>query len=123
MTIQLCVISIIYFVFNTPWIVVILCFEFGLPFESVIGGMIYGKYVIYFIIFSFPLVTFLSLSELRVKFLEKIHYERRKRRVGFITTNTLRTKTDEMAERVIRQWALWAERHFRSIYLIIHKYI
>ena len=81
----------------------ILCYEFGLPLESVIGGIIYGKYVIYFIIFSFPLVTLLSLSELRVKFLEKIHYQGHKRRVGFITTATLRTQAGEMVERSIRQ--------------------
>ena len=103
MTIQLCAISLIYFFFNSPWVIVILAFVFGLSLDVVSVGIIYGKYVLYYIIFSFPLVSLLSLSELRAKFLEKILFQRPRRRVGFIAASVNGTLPGETNERTHRQ--------------------
>ena len=99
MTIQLCAISIIYVVFNGPWVVVIFAYQCGLSPEVAIVGIIYGKFLLYFIIFSFPLVCCLSLSELRVKLLEKLLFLKAERRVGVTATGIARTQVPETADR------------------------
>ena len=71
MTIQLCVISIIYLFFGYPWVLSIFAYQCGLPPELAIVGIICGKFLYYYIIFLFPLVSLFSLSELRTKLTEK----------------------------------------------------
>ena len=103
MTVQLLAISIVYVVFNGPWVVVIFAYQCGLSPEVAIVGIIYGKYLLYFIIFSFPFVCCLSLSELRAKLLEKILCQGLQRRVGLMATATLGTRVGDSAERTNRQ--------------------
>ena len=93
MTLQLCVISIIYIVFNGPWVVVVFAYQCGLSVERAAVGIIYGNFLNYFIIFSFPLVSFLSLSDLRSKLPEKIMCQRSVRRVRPGTESILRAMT------------------------------
>ncbi len=94
MTIQLLTISSIYMVFNTPWIVVIFAYQCGLPLSIALYGIIYGKFILYNIIFFFPFVCLLSLPDLRIKIRENILYCRQRQIVPRTTNigNLARTK-------------------------------
>lgn len=67
MTIQLLSISIIYVVFNTPWVAIMLGYQYGLQMDIAYIGLIYAKFFLYNIIFLFPFVCCLSLPELKLK--------------------------------------------------------
>jgi len=88
MTIQLLTISSIYMVFNTPWIVVIFAYQCGLPLSIAIYGIIYGKFLIYNIIFFFPFMCLLSLPDLRIKIRENILHCGRQRGIVPLAINT-----------------------------------
>jgi hypothetical protein len=88
MTVQLLTISSIYMVFNTPWIVVIFAYQCGLPLSIAIYGIIYGKFLIYNIIFFFPFMCLLSLPDLRIKIRENILHCGRQRGIVPLAINT-----------------------------------
>ena len=93
MTIQLVAISIIYMVLNGPWVVLVFAYQCGLAPEVVSVGIVYASFLNYFIIFLFPLVTFLSLSELRSRLMKKIACRRTTARVRPGTQPTVPTRT------------------------------
>ena len=107
MTIQLVAISIIYVVLNGPWVVVTFAHQCGLSSEVVMIGVIYGNFLNYFIIFSFPLVTFLSLSELRTKLTKKIACQRINTRIHPGTQLTVPTAN------IAKYWSSFIE--FRKL--------
>jgi hypothetical protein len=67
MTIQLLAISLVYLVFASPWAIVLLAHEFGLPRTMGHTYLLYAAFFSYYTIFSFPFVCCISLSELRLK--------------------------------------------------------
>lgn len=84
MTIQLLLISIMYMLFNSPWIILLLAYRFGLSENLVLSNIIYTKFLLYNITFLFPFVCCLSLPELRIKVKEKIFFCQRQRQIGVI---------------------------------------
>jgi hypothetical protein len=71
MTIQLVSISVLYFVFNTPWIITLFVLQFGIP-ENVTRIYIFsGIYFRTYIIFLYPFVCFGSSTEVRNEFKKK----------------------------------------------------
>ena len=72
MTIQLLSISTIYMVFNAPWILTIFAYQYGLSEDIAIVILKYTGFLFYYVIFLFPFVCCLSLSELRSKFMRVI---------------------------------------------------
>lgn len=84
MTIQLLSISSIYMIFNSPWALILLAFQFGLSSYIEMSAVIYTKFLLYNIIFLFPFVCCLSLPELRIKVTQKLLFCRRQRQVGIM---------------------------------------
>lgn len=82
MIIQLLSISTVYIIFNVPWVMVIFAYQNGLPDDVAEFALTYAGFLYYFVIFLFPFVCCLSLSELRSKAEEKLLFWRPTRRVG-----------------------------------------
>ncbi|CAF2432234.1 unnamed protein product [Rotaria sp. Silwood2] len=91
---QLLSISAIYIIFNVPWVVVIFAYQYGLPEDIAKVALIYTGFLYYFVIFLFPFVCCLSLSELRSKVKEKLLFWRPARQVGPTTLAMIRPRTD-----------------------------
>ena len=77
MTVQLLIISVVYLTFASPWAVVLLAHEFGLPRNIGHSYLLYAAFFSYYTIFSFPFVCCISLSELRLKMKQHILWFRR----------------------------------------------
>ncbi|CAF1507908.1 unnamed protein product [Adineta ricciae] len=101
MVIQLVSISIIYLLFNIPWVGIILAYQFGLPASIAVYGMVYAKFLWYNITFFFPFVTCLSLPELREKIKQKLLFcQQEQRRVHVIQSTIIRRKVPQTIEQV-----------------------
>jgi hypothetical protein len=92
MIIQLLSISLVYIVFNLPWVLVIFAYQCGLSVEIAIVGIITAKFLYYNVIFCFPIVACLSLSELRRKFMQTFFCFKLDRQIGPMTTSTIRER-------------------------------
>jgi hypothetical protein len=77
MTIQLLSISALYLVFNTPWMIILFAFQYGLPPNMAAVWTSYGIYFRTYVIFLYPFVCFGSSKELRNKFKKKLFWYRR----------------------------------------------
>lgn len=97
MIIQLLSISTIYIVFNIPWVIIIFAYAYGLAESVAWAGIIYSKFLVYFIIFLFPFVTCFSLPELRAKFRQTILCRYGTRRRIDVTTNLASTDIQRRA--------------------------
>ena len=92
MTVQLLSISVIYMLFNIPWVVFILGLTYGAPLEIVWPALICSKFILYNIVFLFPFVCCLSLPELRKRAKQMILFRRRRRRIGPMLTTSSRLR-------------------------------
>ncbi|CAF3405794.1 unnamed protein product, partial [Rotaria socialis] len=90
---QLLSISAVYVIFNVPWVLVIFAYQYGLPTDIATVALMYTGFLYYFVIFLFPFVYCLSLSELRSKMAEKLLFRSGAQQVG-PTTPTVRQRTD-----------------------------
>jgi len=77
MIIQLLPISILYLVFNFPWIIIQFCALIGLPMSNAISIYYYSLFLAIYIIFLFPFVCCGSLHEIRKKLKKFFFCERR----------------------------------------------
>ena len=68
MTVQLLSIATTYIIFNSPWVMTALAFQNGLSTNVALVVWSYTSFLSSFLIFLFPFVCCLSLSELRNKF-------------------------------------------------------
>jgi hypothetical protein len=80
MIIQLLPISILYLLFNFPWIFIQFCYLVGLPVNGAISTYYYGIFLSIYIIFLFPFVCCGSLHELRKK-LKRFFFNQRQMQV------------------------------------------
>ncbi|CAF1540954.1 unnamed protein product [Adineta ricciae] len=98
MLIQLISTSIIYLLFNAPWVGIILAYQFGLPGNVAVYGMVYAKFLWYDITFLFPFVTCSSLPELRNKAKQKLLFWKQHRQVHVMQTTVTRRQAPRIAE-------------------------
>ncbi|CAF0883805.1 unnamed protein product [Adineta ricciae] len=81
MTVQLLSISLIYVLFNLPWVTVIFAYQCGWPASLAIDAILFSKFLCYNVIFCFPYVTCLAMKQFRVKVMELTCYRGRGRQV------------------------------------------
>ncbi len=79
MTIQLLSISALYFIFNSPWTILIFASQYGLPHNVTAIPLSYVIYLRTYVIFLFPFVCCASLPELQQKLKRLLHWQRRHR--------------------------------------------
>lgn len=68
MTIQMISISVLYLIFNTPWVVTMFIFQNDLAKQRTRVYTAYGLFFRDFIIFAYPFLCFSSCAEIRKKF-------------------------------------------------------
>ncbi|CAF2594917.1 unnamed protein product [Rotaria sp. Silwood2] len=98
MIIQLLSISAVCIIFNVPWVLVIFAHQYGLREDIAKVGLIYTGFLYYFVIFLFPFVCCLSISEVRSKVDEKLLFWQRARKVGPTALPMVRPRTDGKVE-------------------------
>ena len=91
MIVQLLSISIIYTIFNGPWVMVIFTYQFGLPDHIAEIALVYTGFLYYYVTFLFPLVCCLSSPELRAKMKELLFCWRPAQQVNPTTMATGRS--------------------------------
>ncbi|CAF0799069.1 unnamed protein product [Adineta ricciae] len=92
MTVQLLSISVIYMLFNIPWVIFILGLTYGAPLEIVWPALICSKFILHNIVFLFPFVCCLSLPELRKRAKQMLLFRGRQHRVGLISMSKTRLR-------------------------------
>ncbi|CAF0799336.1 unnamed protein product [Adineta ricciae] len=92
MTVQLLSISVIYMLFNIPWVVFILGLTYGAPLEIVWPALICSKFILYNIVFLFPFVCCLSLPEFRKRAKQMLLFRGRQHRIGLISMSKTRLR-------------------------------